>query len=79
MDVRSVVWDGANREHLAADHPERHISLDEIAEVLADDRRIEIYLEKRDAYQVIGQNDCRPLAGRDLDRPVCRPISHPRA
>ncbi|HEY4888660.1 MAG TPA: hypothetical protein VIJ58_08795 [Candidatus Dormibacteraeota bacterium] len=55
MDDRPVVWDAANRKHLAEGHPERGISLDEIAEVLADGRRVEVYLEKRDAYQVIGR------------------------
>jgi uncharacterized DUF497 family protein len=55
VDARQVVWDAANRKHLAEDHPERGISLDEIAEVLDDGRRVEVYLENRDAFQVIGR------------------------
>lgn len=55
VDARPVVWDAANRKHLAQDHPERGISVDEIAEVLADGRRVEVYLENRDAFQVIGR------------------------
>lgn len=79
MDDRSVVWDGANRKHLADDHPDRRISLDEIEEVLADGRRVEAYLEVRDAYQVIG----RTATGRWLvviwiDQPTGRYPIHAR-
>jgi uncharacterized DUF497 family protein len=55
VDDRPVVWDATNRKHLPEDHPDRRISLDEIVEVLADGRRLEAYLEERDAYQVIGR------------------------
>ena len=55
VDDRPVVWDVANRKHLSEDHPERRISLREITEVLADGRRVEVYLDRRDAYQVIGR------------------------
>ena len=55
MDERPVVWDAANRKHLADDHPERGITLDEIAEVLDDGRRFEVYMENRDAFQMIGR------------------------
>jgi uncharacterized DUF497 family protein len=79
MDDRPVVWGAANRKHLAADYPERGISLDEIGDVLADGRRVEVYLEKRDAYQVIG----RTTAGRWLvviwiDQPTGRYPIHVR-
>jgi uncharacterized DUF497 family protein len=79
VDGRPVVWDAANRQHLADDHPERGISLDEIREVLADGRRVEAYLEKRDAYQVIG----RTATGRWLvviwiDQPTGRYPIHVR-
>lgn len=79
MDDRPVVWDAANRRHLADDHPERGITLNEIAEVLDDGRRIEVYLEKRDAYQVIG----RTATGRWLvviwiDQPTGRYPIHVR-
>src|ERR1700674_3280824 len=55
VDERPVVWDAANRKHLTDDHPERGITVDEIAEVLDDGRRVEVYLENRDAFQVIGR------------------------
>ncbi len=79
MDDRPVVWDAANRKHLAEDHPDRRISLEEIAEVLADSERVEVYLGKRDAYQVIG----RTAAGRWLvviwiDQPTGRYPIHVR-
>ena len=79
VDARPVVWDAANRKHLAEDHPERGISLDEIAEVLADGRRVEVYLENRDAFQVIG----RTATGRWLvviwiDQPTGRYPVHVR-
>jgi uncharacterized DUF497 family protein len=79
MDDRPVVWDAANRKHLAEDHPDRHISVDEIREVMADGRRVEAYLEGRDAYQVIG----RTAAGRWLvviwiDQPTGRYPIHAR-
>ncbi len=79
MDDRPVVWDAANRKHLTEDHPDRRISLDEIEKVLADARQIEVYLEKRDAYQVIG----RTATGRWLvviwiDQPTGRYPIHVR-
>jgi uncharacterized DUF497 family protein len=79
MDGRPVVWDAANRNHLTEDHPDRRISLDEIGEVLADGRRVEAYLEERDAYQVIG----RTATGRWLvviwiDQPTGRYPIHAR-
>jgi len=79
MDDRPVVWDAANRKHLTTDHPERGISLAEIAEVLADGRRVEVYLEKRNAHQLIG----RTTAGRWLvviwiDQPTGRYPIHVR-
>ena len=79
MDGRPVVWDAANRTHLTEDHPERRISLDEIEQILADGRQIEIYLEERDAYQVIG----RTATGRWLvviwiDQPTGRYPIHVR-
>ena len=79
VDDRPVVWDAANRKHLAEDHPDRRISIDEIGDVLADGRRVEVYLEERDAYQVIG----RTSAGRWLvviwiDQPTGRYPIHVR-
>jgi uncharacterized DUF497 family protein len=79
VDDRPLVWDAANRKHLAADHPERGISHDEIADVLADGRRLEVYLETRDAFQVIG----RTATGRWLvviwiDQPTSRYPIHVR-
>lgn len=55
VDDRPIVWDTANRRHLEQDHPERHISVDEIDEVLNDVGGIETYLARRGAYQVIGR------------------------
>jgi uncharacterized DUF497 family protein len=79
MDDRPVVWDAANRKHLAADHPERGISLDEIAEVLEDGRRVEVYLENRDAFQVIGRTDTgRWLVVIWIDQPMGRYPIHVR-
>lgn len=79
MDGRPVVWDAANRQHLTEDHPDRSISLNEIEEVLADGRQIEVYVEKRDAYQVVG----RTATGRWLvviwiDQPTGRYPIHVR-
>lgn len=62
MDERRIVWDAANRKHLLEDHPERHISLEEIEQMLTDSARIETYLADRAAYQTIGQT----AAGRWL-------------
>ncbi len=62
MDDRPIVWDAANRKHLGSDHPERHISLEDIEEALSDAGRIEAELVDRQAYQVIG----RTSAGRWL-------------
>jgi len=79
MDDRPVVWDAANRRHLAEDHPDRAISLDEIKEVLADDQRIEVYIEKRDAHQVIGRtNTGRWLVVIWIDQPTGRYPIHVR-
>lgn len=79
MDDRPIVWDEANRRHLGEDHPERHISIDEIDQVLTDTERIEIYLARRRAYQVLG----RTSAGRWLvviwiDQPEGRYPIHAR-
>ncbi len=79
VDDRRIVWDAANRRHLGRDHPERHISLDEIDQVLTDAGRIESYLALRRAYQVIG----RTSAGRWLvviwiDQPEGRYPIHAR-
>jgi uncharacterized DUF497 family protein len=79
MDDRPVVWDAANRKHLTTDHPERGISLDEIAEVLADGQRVEVYLEKRGAYQVIGRTTTeRWLVVIWIDQPTGRYPIHVR-
>jgi uncharacterized DUF497 family protein len=79
VDARPVVWDAANRKHLAEDHPERGISLDEIAEVLADGRRVEVYLENRDAFQVIGSTATgRWLVVIWIDQPTGRYPIHAR-
>jgi hypothetical protein len=79
VDDRPVVWDAANRKHLAEDHPDRRISLDEIAEVLEDGRRVEVYLEKRDAYQVIGRTITeRWLVVIWIDQPTGRYPIHVR-
>ena len=79
MDDRPVVWDAANRTHLTEDHPDRRISPDEIEKVLADRGRVELYLEIRDAFQVIG----RTATGRWLvviwiDQPTGRYPIHAR-
>jgi uncharacterized DUF497 family protein len=79
MDGRPVVWDASNRKHLTEDHPDRRISIDEVEQVLADGRQIEVYVEKRDAYQVIG----RTATGRWLvviwiDQPTGRYPIHVR-
>ncbi len=90
VDERPVVWDAANRRHLAEDHPERGITLDEIVEVLDDSRRVEGYLENRDAFQVIGKTAAGrwlvviwidqatgryPLHAREASRRIIRRIS----
>ena len=62
VDDRPIVWDAANRRHLGSDHPERHISIGEIEEVLRDPDRIDTELADRQANQVIG----RTSAGRWL-------------
>ncbi len=62
VDNRPIVWDAANRRHLGCDHPERHISVVEIEEVLYDVDRIATDLTERQARQVIG----RTSAGRWL-------------
>jgi uncharacterized DUF497 family protein len=79
MDDRPVAWDSANRKHLAEDHPERGISLDEIGEVLADGGRVEVYLEKRDAHQAIGRTTTgRWLVVIWIDQPAGRYPIHVR-
>jgi uncharacterized DUF497 family protein len=62
VDDRPIVWDASNRWHLGSDHPERHISLQEIEEALRDPDRIETELTPRQAHQAIG----RTAAGRWL-------------
>jgi hypothetical protein len=62
VDDRPIVWDAPNQKHLGADHPERHMSLEEIEEALHDAERIETDLADREAHQVIG----RTSAGRWL-------------
>jgi uncharacterized DUF497 family protein len=59
VDSRAIIWDAWNRQHLGHDHPEREISLREIEEVLNDPARVETYLDRRDAYQVIGKTNAR--------------------
>ncbi|MHB8590002.1 MAG: BrnT family toxin [Candidatus Dormibacteraceae bacterium] len=79
MDDRQVVWDAANRKHLIEDHPDRRISVDEIEQVLADRRQIEVYLEKRDAYEVIGRTGTgRWLVVIWIDQPTGRYPIHVR-
>jgi hypothetical protein len=79
VDERPAVWDAANRKHLAGDHPERGITLDEIAEVLDDGRRVEVYLENRDAFQVIGRTETgRWLIVIWIDQPTGRYPIHAR-
>jgi hypothetical protein len=51
-----------HRRHLGSDHPERHISIEEIEEALQDASRIETENSDRTANQVIG----RTTAGRWL-------------
>ncbi len=80
MDDRPVVWDRANRKHIASDHPERGISPKEVDDTLSDPNRIEVYLVDRQAYQVVG----RTIAGRWLvviwiDQPEGRYPIHVRA
>lgn len=80
VDDRPVVWDVANRKHLAEDHPERSISLEEVEEVLADPGRIELHLEKRQAYQVVGTTSTgRWLVVIWIDQPEGRYPIHARA
>jgi hypothetical protein len=55
VDDRPIVWDDSNRRHLGSDHPERHISIEEIEEALRDADRIETELADREANQVIGR------------------------
>jgi len=62
MDDRPIVWDATSRRHLGSDHPERHISLEDIEEALRDADRIESEVVDRRANQVIG----RMAAGRWL-------------
>jgi uncharacterized protein DUF4258 len=62
VDDRSIVRDEANRRHRGSDHPERHISIEEIEEALRNADRIESEVPDREANQVIGQTS----AGRRL-------------
>jgi uncharacterized DUF497 family protein len=79
MDDRPVVWDAANRKHLTEDHPERRISLDEIGQVLMDGRQVQVYLEGRDAFQVIGRTSTgRWLVVIWIDQPTGRYPIHAR-
>ena len=71
MDNRPLVWDRANRKHLAPDHPERGISLSDVEEVLADPARDQRYDSLRDNHPVLG----RTKAGRWL---VVVWVDHPR-
>lgn len=71
MDNRPLVWDRANRKHLAKDHPERGISLSEVEEVLTDPARDERYDPLRDNHPVLG----RTKAGRWL---IVVWVDHPR-
>lgn len=80
VDDRPVVWDDANRKHLAEDHPERQITLGEIAQVLGDARRIESFLPDREAYQVVGRTSTgRWLVVIWIDQPTGRYPIHARA
>ena len=80
MDDRPVVWDRANRKHIGADHPERAISAQEVKEVLIDPNRVEVYLSRREAYQVIGRTaDARWLVVIWIDQPEGRYPIHARA
>jgi len=80
VDDRPVVWDRANRKHIAADHPERAISVREVEEVLADPDRVEVYLNRREAYQVIGRTaEARWLVVIWIDQPEGRYPIHARA
>jgi hypothetical protein len=79
VDDRPIVWDAANRRHLGSDHPERHISLAEIDEVLRDADRIETELVDRQANQVIGQTSAgRWLVVIWIDDPAGRYPIHAR-
>ena len=71
MDNRPPVWDAANRRHLLEEHPERHLSRDEIDEVLTNDKRLEVPQPERDAWLAIGQT----LTGRWL---VVAWVDHPK-
>jgi len=90
VDDRPVVWDASNRGHLGSDHPERHISIAEIEEVLRDTSRIETELADREAHQLIGRTsenrwlvviwvDDRPgrypIHAREASRRIIRRIS----
>lgn len=41
MDARPLVWEASNLRHLLDDHPERHLSREEIEEAMNDLDRIE--------------------------------------
>jgi uncharacterized DUF497 family protein len=50
----AVVWDASNRKHLTEDHPERDITVDEVADVLTDPDRLETEDERRGSFVVVG-------------------------
>lgn len=80
MDDRPVVWDRANRKHIVADHSERVISAREVDEVLADPERVEVYLDQREAYQVVGRTaEARWLVVIWIDQAEGRYPIHARA
>jgi len=80
VDDRPVVWDRANRKHIAADHPERAISAQEVEEALIDPNRVEVYLSRREAHQVIGRTaGARWLVVIWIDQPEGRYPIHARA
>jgi hypothetical protein len=67
VDDRPIVWDAANRRHLGADHPERHISLLEMK------RRFKTRIGLRLSLRIGGESNHwpdvgGPVAGGDLDR-----------
>lgn len=54
MDERPAVWDSANSQHVVHDHPERHITIAQVNQVLADAIRHEQYDSKHRSTVVIG-------------------------
>ena len=56
-----IIWDAHNRKHLIDDHPERHLSTEEITEALTDENRLDIRDPNHGTVISIGLTSARRL------------------